>query len=295
MGQLINNQLSNNNKYGIDNQLWTTLKTIIYPGAKDESIKMVIDYCVSYQLDPLQKPVHIVAMYNKEAQGLRDVVLPGITLYRIQASRSGEYIGLNEPEFGPNKTIKCGSEEVIFPEWCKIVVKKAIKNDTGEFYAKEYWLENYAAQSKSVSDPNYMWKKRPFAQLAKCCEAQALRKAFPELAALGYTIEEMEGKTFDNYTLNEQANQTALSSLSSKIDKFLSASDISEAIVEAQQEEILESNYDQLKVLIDLHGIPESVINTWLEKANVEQLDQLSEDYVLKCMNYIENKYQIRE
>ena len=41
-----------------------------------------------------------------------------------------------------------------------------------------------------------MWARRPYAQLAKCSEAQALRKAFPEFGAQP-TADEMEGKEFD--------------------------------------------------------------------------------------------------
>ncbi|CAJ0997499.1 hypothetical protein SODG_005668 [Sodalis praecaptivus] len=44
--------------------------------------------------------------------------------------------------------------------------------------------------------PNAMWKKRPYGQIAKCAEAQALRKAWPEIGQQP-TAEEMEGKTLD--------------------------------------------------------------------------------------------------
>ena len=42
-----------------------------------------------------------------------------------------------------------------------------------------------------------MWKKRPRGQLSKCCEAQALRKAFPEMIGNAPTADEMEGKHYE--------------------------------------------------------------------------------------------------
>ena len=39
-----------------------------------------------------------------------------------------------------------------------------------------------------------MWAKRPFGQLSKCAEAQALRKAFPDTTGSQPTAEEMEGR-----------------------------------------------------------------------------------------------------
>ena len=61
------------------------------------------------------------------------------------------------------------------------------------FHALERWKENYATQSGKTECPNAMWRKRPYAQLAKCTEAQALRKAWPEIGSEP-TAEEMEGK-----------------------------------------------------------------------------------------------------
>ncbi|QKJ87446.1 phage recombination protein Bet [Paramixta manurensis] len=186
---------------GIDEATWSALKNSIFTGARDDSILMAVDYCRARKLDPLMKPVHLVPMSVKDAatgkHNFRDVVMPGIGLYRIQAERSGNYAGSKEPEFGPTITAKVGEVEVTYPEWCKYTVSKMIGNGTiVEYSAKEYWLENYATAGRDTQAPNAMWKKRPFGQLSKCAEAQALRKGWPEIGAQP-TAEEMEGKMLD--------------------------------------------------------------------------------------------------
>jgi phage recombination protein Bet len=179
-----------------EQELITVLQSSLYPGAKLESIKLVLGYCKAAGLDPMQKPVHIVPLSIKQDDGyaMRDVVMPGIGLYRTQASRTGEYAGVTEPEFGPTKQLKSGEFSLDYPEWCRVTVKRQMASgDIVEFTANERWLENYATQKRDTIVPNAMWKRRPFAQLAKCAEAQALRKAFPELGAAP-TADEMEGK-----------------------------------------------------------------------------------------------------
>lgn len=193
------------------------LKSSLYPGANDASIDMVLSYCQAAGLDPMTKPVHIVPMKVKIGEnpdgsavnGMRDVVMPGIGLYRINASRTGQYAGCSEPEFGPTCTMESMRDvwsngpngrrqktqqpfQLQYPEWCRVTVRKLLGSQVVEFSAKEYWLENYA--SKSDGSPNAMWEKRAFGQLAKCAEAQALRKAFPEAVGSQPTAEEMEGK-----------------------------------------------------------------------------------------------------
>jgi len=186
---------------GIDVATWSALKNSIYPGAKDESVMMALDYCRARQLDPLLKPVHLVPMSVKDSRTgkseWRDVVMPGIGLYRIQADRSGDYAGAREPEFGPDTTQTLSGVEVTFPQWCKYTVYKRMPSgEIVEFSAKEYWIENYATGGRDTTAPNAMWKKRPYGQLAKCAEAQALRKAWPEIGQQP-TAEEMEGKSLD--------------------------------------------------------------------------------------------------
>lgn len=180
-------------------EVMNVLRNSLYVGAKDESIKMVLGYCNAAGLDVMQKPVHLVPMWDSKSGGMRDIVMPGIGLYRTQAARSGEYAGVTEPEFGPDVEENLGGVTITYPAWCKVTVKRLLNNGTiAEFSATERWKENYAVKGgkeKSIA-PNTMWIKRPYAQLAKCSEAQALRKAFPECGSAP-TADEMEGKTFE--------------------------------------------------------------------------------------------------
>lgn len=198
-----------------DPQLLATLKSSLFPGAKDESVLMAIEYCRHAKLDIMLKPVHLVPMWivDKETgKGeMRDVVMPGINLYRIQASRSG-CAGISEPEFGEDVSECLGGVDITYPKWCRVTVKRIVAGKVAEYTAKELWKENYATAGKDKQTgkismaPNAMWKKRPYAQLAKCAEAQALRKAFPEIGAMP-TAEEMEGKQLDSDELEEMQKQ----------------------------------------------------------------------------------------
>jgi phage recombination protein Bet len=169
-----------------EDELIPVLQSSLYPGANVNSVRMVLGYCKAAGLDPMQKPVHIVPMWDSKASTMRDVVMPGIGLYRTQAMRSGECAGITEPEYGPDVTQAIGGQTITFPAWCRVTVKRRLPSgEIADFTAKEFWLENYAikgGKEKSVA-PNAMWTKRPYGQLAKCAEAQALRRAFPELGS----------------------------------------------------------------------------------------------------------------
>lgn len=182
-----------------EQELMQVLQSSLYPGASHASIKMALGYCKAAGLDPMQKPVHIVPMWDSKAGAMRDVVMPGVGLYRTQAARSGECAGVSEPDFGPDTTETIGGQSITFPSWCRVTVKRRLPTgEVVEFTAKEFWKENYAVKGgkeKSIA-PNAMWMKRPYGQIAKCAEAQALRKAFPEVGSQP-TADEMEGKTLD--------------------------------------------------------------------------------------------------
>lgn len=169
-----------------EKELIEVLRSSLYPGAHDASIKLVVSYCKASNLDPMQKPVHIVPMWDSKSKSNRDVIMPGIGLYRTQAVRTGAYAGVSDAEYGPDITETLSGVTVTYPEWCRVTVMRLLPHGVmASFSATERFKENYAekgGQERSKA-PNAMWTKRPYAQLAKCAEAQALRKAFPEVGA----------------------------------------------------------------------------------------------------------------
>jgi len=191
---------------GINRACWSALRNTLYPSNSNDAIILAWEYCEARGLDIMMKPVHLVGMNVKNPvtgnKEWRDVVMPGVGLYRIQADRSNTYAGADEPEFGPTITVEFPDAynqskivTVSYPEWCKYTVYKLVGDRVVTFSAKEFWVENYATQKAGATCPNAMWQKRPNGQLAKCAEAQALRKAWPEIGQEA-TAEEMMGKDF---------------------------------------------------------------------------------------------------
>lgn len=205
-----------------ETELMGVLRNSLYPGAKDESIKMVIGWCRAQQKDPLKRPVHIVPMSVKvpgtDKYEWRDVLMPGIGDYRTDAARTGQYAGIGQAVFGPDKILELGEFKFSYPEWCEISVYRMVGSQRCEFSSgKVYWLECYSTAGKDSKAPNAMWKKRPRGQLEKCAEAMALRRAFPEVGSLP-TADEMEGKTLDE-PIDITPTKPAVEGVQSKSEK----------------------------------------------------------------------------
>lgn len=169
-------------KRGIDEALWSAIGSSIFPGANEESKLMAFDYCKARGLDILKKPCHIVPMSVKDAKtgkySWRDVIMPGIAEQRITANRTGEYAGQDPPVYGPMVDIEIGSKTHHVPESCTVTVYRMIQGERVPCSHTEYFEE--ACGTTKDGNLNAMWTKRKRAQLAKCAEAGALRKAFPE-------------------------------------------------------------------------------------------------------------------
>lgn len=180
-------------------RIFQALKNNVYPGVKDETVDMIIDYCKSLKLDPMMKPVHPVPMSVKDSKSgdfsYRDVIMNGIGLYRTVASRSEKYLGVTKPEFGKDITEELDGVKITYPEWCLMYIKLKVNGEIIEIPSLVYWKESYATANSRTTAPNKMWIKRPRGQLIKCTEANAYRMAFPDTLGSTVTFEEIEGKT----------------------------------------------------------------------------------------------------
>ena len=97
----------------------------------------------------------------------------GIDGFRAIADRSGCYAGSSEPVFRGTIEWPYKGGKRIVPEYAQVTVWKIVANHKGAFTGEARWVE-------FVPDENnaFMWAKMPRHMLAKCAEAQALRKAF---------------------------------------------------------------------------------------------------------------------
>jgi hypothetical protein len=148
-------------------------------------------------------------MWSKTLAREVETVWPGIAEVQITAARTGLWMGMDPPKFGPEKTREfTGSAwsdnahrmesyrvEVTYPEWVEFTVYRLVSGTRSPFTEVVFWEETYA-RVKKTEMPNEMWQKRPRGQLLKCGKAAALRAAFPEEAG-EYTAEEMEGKAIE--------------------------------------------------------------------------------------------------
>lgn len=187
---------------GLTQAMWTALCNT-YPGVSDDMIMAVWEYCQSRKMDPLKKPVHVVSMYVESKSGgggrMMELVMPGIAELRTTAARTGLYAGMDEVQFGPIRKFKFAinakgddPEMLEAPEFARVTVHRMVGNKPMKWTHIEFFEEAVARTRAGLI--NSMWQKRPRGQLAKCAEAGALRKAFPEELGGVWSADEMIGR-----------------------------------------------------------------------------------------------------
>lgn len=158
-------------------------------GASNGDLAVFLNFAQRTGLDPFAKQIYMIGRRAKinDQWTTKWTIQASIDGLRIVAERSGDYAGQVGPEY-------CGSDGIWRDVWVSSETPVAARvgvlrqNFAAPLYAVAYWDE--FVQSKD-GKPTSMWASKPLLMLAKCAEALALRKAFPNDLAGLYTSDEM--------------------------------------------------------------------------------------------------------
>lgn len=147
-------------------------------GANPQEFAVLLEIAKVRRLNPLLRQIHFVKRWDRERG--REVWSTQVSIdgLRAIAERTGKYDGQDEPDFveKDGKLIAC-KVRVYRKDWARPAVGVA------------YWSEY--VQTKKDGSVTAFWARMPHVMIAKCAEAIALRKAFPEDMSGLYVPEEM--------------------------------------------------------------------------------------------------------
>lgn len=179
--------------YAPSEQDQTLVRTTIAKDLDQKEFNLFMAVCAAHGLNPILRQIYPVKYKG------RMVFQVGIDGFRLQAQRSNEYRGQLGPfwcgDDGEWKDVWLGDSP---PAAAKVgVLRESLKDpNTGgylpiwgiakfESFAKKFYDED--TKKRSLGE---IWATAPDNQLAKCAEAQALRKAFPAETSSLFTRDE---------------------------------------------------------------------------------------------------------